>query len=102
VSDMSDEMRAARDRSMRAAAERIEQVRRDATNDGLCIVVSVDGHHWQFRDVATRKLVLSYWPASAKAQRPGGRVTRCRGHYAALHYARSVMRAGTSSGEVSP
>lgn len=75
-----------RSRSLEASkTTQAEEARHIVRHHGLDLVIGNDGHHWRF--VKGRTTILSFWPASAKAQRPGCMVVRCRGYKAAVEMA---------------
>jgi hypothetical protein len=79
-----------RARSHEAAVRDAEDAKRAAAELGLELTVANDSHHWQFRRGG--KLLLSFWPTSAKAMRPAQRTFRCRGWKHALALAARLSR----------
>jgi hypothetical protein len=77
-----DGIRLQRQRSLEAALGQFETARAAARAAGLDILISNSGHHWRF--CRHGDLVLNFWPASAKAMRPGKLPFRARGWKHAL------------------
>jgi len=65
--------------------------KRRAGEHGLELVVTNQGHHWRFRPSGSARTLLSYWPASHKAQAPGRPVEQLDGPEAALTRALAVL-----------
>lgn len=78
-----------RDSSYRASLNQTDEARKEAKSFGVDLLTGNGGHHWRF--VYKGKTILSFWPASAKAQRPKGDVYRCRGYKHALNSVRAIV-----------
>jgi len=64
-----------------------------AAEHHLQLVVTNQGHHWRFRPSGSTRTLLSFWPASNKAQAPCCEVVVLDGPEAALALAAAALGA---------
>jgi len=69
----------------------VAEWQRRAGEQGLRLVVTNHGHHWRFQPNGTPRTLLSFWPASNKAQAPGRAVEILDGPEAALALAAAAL-----------
>lgn len=77
-----------RQKSLAKAIEEAPLATAEAARDEIDLKVTNDGHHWRF--TYKGNTLLSFWPASAKAQKTFGHPFRCRGWRHALSIARQI------------